>query len=61
MFDISSIIILFIIIKTGRKLKAEREWYTPYQSEDSSPQYQLIDRKKRNEKLAEGYTWDRAA
>ena len=26
-----------IIIKKGRQCKAEREWYTPYQSEDPSP------------------------
>ena len=28
------IIIIIIIIKRGRQGKAEREWYTPYQSED---------------------------
>ena len=32
-----AIIVLFIIIKKGRQCKAEREWYTPYQSEDPSP------------------------
>ena len=32
-----SIIIIIIIIKKGRQCKAEREWYTPYQSEDPSP------------------------
>ena len=26
-----------IIIKKGRQCEAEREWYTPYQSEDPSP------------------------
>ena len=31
------IIIIIIIIKDGRQSKAEREWYTPYQSEDPSP------------------------
>ena len=31
------IIINIIIIKKGRQCKAEREWYTPYQSEDPSP------------------------
>ena len=25
------------IIKKGRQCKAEREWYTPYQSQDPSP------------------------
>ena len=31
------VIIIIIIIKKGRQCKAEREWYTPYQSEDPSP------------------------
>ena len=31
------IIIIIIINKRGRQCKAEREWYTPYQSEDPSP------------------------
>ena len=31
------IIIIIIIIKKGRQCKAEREWCTPYQSEDQSP------------------------
>ena len=30
-------IIIIIIIKKGRQCKAERDWYTPYQSEDPSP------------------------
>ena len=55
------IIIIIIIIKKGRQCKAEREWYTPYQSEDPSPQYQPIDRKKRKGKKAEDYSRDRAA
>ena len=28
---------IIIIIKRGWQCKAEREWYTPYQSEDPSP------------------------
>ena len=28
------VVIMIIIIKKGRQCKAEREWYTPYQSED---------------------------
>ena len=28
---------IIIIIRKGRQCKAEREWYTPYQSEDPSP------------------------
>ena len=31
------IIVIIILIKKGRQCKAEREWYTPYQSEDPSP------------------------
>ena len=31
------IFIIIIIIKRGRQCKAEREWYTLYQSEDPSP------------------------
>ena len=31
------IIIITIIIKKSMQCKAEREWYTPYQSEDPSP------------------------
>ena len=30
-------VIIIIIIKKVRQCKAEREWYTPYQSEDQSP------------------------
>ena len=29
--------IIIIIIKKGRQCKAEKGWYTPYQSEDPSP------------------------
>ena len=35
--QLTAIIIIIIIIKRGRQCKAEREWYTPYQSEDPSP------------------------
>ena len=52
---------IIIIIKKGRHCKAEREWYTPYQSKDPSPQYQPIDRKKRKGKKVEDYSRDRAA
>ena len=55
------IIIIIIIIKRGRQCKAETEWYTPYQSEDTASQYQPIDRKKRNGKIVEDYSRDRAA
>ena len=53
---------IIIIIKKGNQCKAEREWCTPYQSEDPShtiPTY--IDRKKRNGKRVEDYSRDRAA
>ena len=33
----NDITIIIIIILQGRQCKAEREWYTPYQSEDPSP------------------------
>ena len=36
-YIIKMYIIIIIIIKKGRQCKAEREWYTPYQSEDPSP------------------------
>ena len=35
--QITSKLIIIIIIKKGQQCKAEREWYTPYQSEDPSP------------------------
>ena len=47
---------IIIIIKKGRQCKAERECYTPYQSEDLSPQCQPIDRKKRKGKRVEDYS-----
>ena len=53
------IIYIIIIIKKGRQSKAEREWWTHYQSEDPSPQYQPIDRKKRKGKKVEDYSRDR--
>ena len=40
------IIIIIIIIKKGRQCKAEREWYTPYQSEDPSPTIQTYRQKE---------------
>ena len=52
------IIIIIIIIKKGQQCKAEREWYTPYQSEDPSPP---IERKKRKGNIVEDYSRDRAA
>ena len=48
--------LVIIIIKKGRKCKAERELYTPYQSEDPTPQYQPIDRNKRKGKRVEDYS-----
>ena len=40
------IIIITIIIKRGRQCKAEREWYTPYQSEDDSPKIPTYKQKE---------------
>ena len=55
------IIIIIIIIKRRRQCKAEREWYTPYQSEDPSPQYPPIDRQKGKGKIVQEYSKDSAA
>ena len=48
------IIIIIIIIKIGVQWKAEREWYTPYQSEDPSltiPTYRQREEKVKNRRL----------
>ena len=57
LFDVASktchlslIIIIIIIIKKGRQCKAEREWYTPYQSEDPSPTIPTYRQKKEKAK-----------
>ena len=57
------IIIIIIIIKKGLQCKAERKWYTPYQSKDPSPTIPTycIDRKKRMGKRLEDYSRDSAA
>ena len=51
----NAIIIIIIIIKIGRQCKAEREWYTPYQSEDSSPTIptyrQKVEKGKKSRRL----------
>ena len=39
-FNTCTKIIINIIIKKGRQCKVEREWYTPYQSDDPSPTIQ---------------------
>ena len=52
---------IIIIIKKGQQCKAEREWYTPYQSKDPAPQYQPIDRNKKMGKRVEDYSRNRAA
>ena len=47
------IIIISIIIKKGRQWKAEREWYTPYQSKDPSlkiPTYRQKEEKGKKSK-----------
>ena len=54
--------IIIIIIKKGRQCKAEREWYTPYQSEDPNPTVPTYRQKEeKGEKKVEGYSRDRAA
>ena len=55
------IIIIIIIIRKGRQCKAEREWYTPYQSEDPSPTIPTYRQKKWKGKRVEDYSRDRAA
>ena len=54
------IIIIIIIIKKGRQWKAEREWYTPYQSEDPSPTIPTNRQKEEKGKKVEDYSRDRA-
>ena len=49
------VIIIIIIIKKGPQCKAEREWYTPYQSEDPSPTISTYRQKKRKGKRVEDY------
>ena len=55
------IIIIIIIIKKGRQCKAEREWYTPYQSEDPSPTIPTYRQKGEKGKKVGDYSRDRAA
>ena len=52
---------IIIIIKKGRQCKAEREWYTPYQSEDPSPTIPTYRQKEEKGKKLEDYSRDRAA
>ena len=42
--------IIIVIIKKGRQCKAEREWFTPYQSEDPSPTIPTYGQKEEKEK-----------
>ena len=55
------IIIIIIIIKKGQLCKAEREWCTPYQSEDPSPTIPTYRQKEEKGKRVEDYSRDRAA
>ena len=55
------IIISSSSIKRGRQCKAERERYTPYQSEGPSPTLPTYRQEKRNGKIVEDYSRDRAA
>ena len=57
MFVIITIIIIIIIIKRGPQCKAERDWYTPYQSKDPSPTiptYRQIEEKRKNSRRQKG-------
>ena len=57
-------IIIIVIIKKGRQCRAEREWYTPYQSEDPCPKiptYREKEEREREGKIVEDYSRDRAA
>ena len=49
--------VIIIIIKKGRQCRVDKEWYTPYQSEDPSPTIPT----KRKGKRVEDYSRDRAA
>ena len=56
------LLLLLIIKKRGRQCNAEREWYTPYQSEDHSstiPTYRQKEEKGKNSRRL--YSNDRAA
>ena len=55
------IIIIVIIIEKGRQSKAEREWYTPYQSEDPSHTIPTCRQKDEKGKRVEDFSRDRAA
>ena len=46
-----------IIIKKCQRCKAEREWYTPYQSEDPSPTIPTYRQKEEKEKKVETIVW----
>ena len=41
---------IIIIIKKGKRCKAEKEWYTPYQSKDPSPTIPTYRQKEEMEK-----------
>ena len=56
-----AVYIIIIIIKKCLQCNSERDWYTPYQSEDPSPTYQYLDRKKRKGKIVGDYSRDRAS
>ena len=58
---IQHLVIIIIIIKKGRQCKAEREWYTPYQSEDPSPTIPTYRQKEEKGKKVEDNSRDRAA
>ena len=53
--------IIIIIIKKDRQCKAEKEWYTPYESDDPSPTIPTYRQKEEKGKRVEDYSRDRSA
>ena len=53
--------VLLLLLKKVGSATAEREWYTPYQSEDPSPIIPPNRQKKEKGKKIEDYIRDRAA
>ena len=45
-------LLLLLLLKKGRQCKAEREWYTPYQSEDPSPTIPTYRQKEKKGKTS---------
>ena len=50
-YYLTFIIIIIIIIKSGRQCKASRERFTPYQSKDASPTIQIYNERREKENI----------